>query len=167
MVTCQKCGGEFQKLYTSSTCENCFEQSQKERKQQKKNTQPVKQKSGKLGETIFTIIFGGLILIGWQSCTRSCSSNNSYDSSSSYEATQPIRIKETTAACPTLNEYESFMSVGALAPALQTHQTCRVLFKNQLIQKILERNWATAKVLYTDTVSGDSVIMYVSIESIR
>lgn len=94
------------------------------------------------------------------------SSETSYQVNTNSNYNSSIQTKKATPACPTEARLQSFIQVGEMVPAIQSHPECQVLYRGTAINKVLEKNWSTAKVLYTD-INGHSQVMYVTIESIR
>ena len=77
-----------------------------------------------------------------------------------------ISAKQATPACPTENILSGFLSAGSIDNGMRLYPSCRVIYKGMTIDRIIERNWSNAKVLWTD-INGNSRIDFVLIESIR
>ena len=186
MPICKECNNEYeQKDDSRGICNVCFDKKKLDRRKKKEHARvhyssngnspslsqdvqlkgKVKEfKPSKLTETIFILVFALLLIWGWQSCTRSCSSNNHTQVETNYDL---LSVKKSTAACPTLDMLNGFIATGDMVSGLKAYPSCRILYSGMNIEKVLERNWSTAKVMYVDVVSGNTMVMYVSIEAVR
>ena len=49
---------------------------------------------------------------------------------------------------------------------MKAYPSCRVIFKGMAIEKVMDRGWSNAKVLWTD-INGNNRVDFVLIEAVR
>ena len=74
--------------------------------------------------------------------------------------------KKATAACPTKSSFKGFIRTGSISSGLSAFPECRIIYKGMNIDQILDREWSTAQVRWTD-INGNKRVDFVSIESVR
>ena len=142
---------------------------QKEHIRVQYNSSNSKDNIDKTSKRIAAVVTGSfiiLMIIGYQSCTRSCSSNHKAVNTNYNSENGDIRTKQATPACPTESMLRGFISAGNISNGMRAYPSCRVIYKGMKIEKILDRGWSKAKVLWID-INGNSRVDFVLIEAIR